>query len=90
MAGDAWLCVYCRQVLIRDATRLKELQRRLLLEQENYMRIISQEMPEIAQRFEPEEFIYSLHYSKFGQSRSYEVVTDRKLVHYAFKRDPLK
>lgn len=90
MAGNAWFCVNCRQVLTSDVTQLKVLQKRLLLEHENNLQLISQKMPEIAERIEPEEFIYSMHYHKFGRSRSFEVVTDRKLMHYAHKSGRLR
>lgn len=90
MAGNAWFCVNCQQILTRDATPLEELQKRLLLEQESRRQFIAQKMPEIAQGLQPDEFIYSVYYWKFGRSRSYEVVTDRKLVHYASNRDPMR
>jgi len=84
MAGNAWFCVNCLQILASDVTRLKELQKKLLLEQENYMQLIRRKMPEI-HSIEPEEFIYSLHYQKVGRLRSYEVITDRKLILYTFR-----
>lgn len=75
----AWFCVNCGQVLLSDATRLKELQRKLQFQQQKRR----ESMPEIVPHLQHEEFIYyMLHeYSLIGEKPIW-VVTDRKFVRY--------
>ena len=72
----------CRQVLTSDVTRLKELQKKLLLEQENNMQLISKKCLRLLSAWNLKSSSTPCAIERFDRRRSYQVVTDRKLILY--------
>lgn len=78
MADGSWFCLGCGEVLARDVNHLKQIQRKIRFQQES----LRNDILEIRDKIEPEEFIYFLFRYKGLFANKYFVVTDKKLVKY--------
>lgn len=78
VAEGSWFCIVCGEIITKDVSRLKQMQKKIRFQQEK----LKEDMPEIRDKIEPDEFIYFLFYYKGILSNKYFVVTDKKLMKY--------
>jgi len=78
MADGSWFCVVCGEILTKNINHLKQIQKKIRFQQES----LKNNMPEICDKIEPDEFIYFLFRYKGLLANKYFVATDKKLIKY--------
>jgi len=78
MADGSWFCTACGEILTKDVDHLKQIQRKMRFQQES----LKNDLPEIYDKIEPDEFIYFSFRFKGLLANKYFVVSDKKLIKY--------
>jgi hypothetical protein len=78
VAEGSWFCVVCGEIVTKDVNHLKQIQKKIRFQQES----MKNDMPEIRDKIEPDEFVYWLFVYKGLLANKYFVVTDKRLVKY--------
>ncbi|MGD0160770.1 MAG: hypothetical protein ABSB89_10810 [Candidatus Bathyarchaeia archaeon] len=78
MADGSWFCTACGEIVTKDVEHLKQIQRKMRFQQES----LKNELSEIDDKIEPDEFIYFSFRFKGLLANKYFVVTDKKLIKY--------
>ncbi|MEM3673295.1 MAG: zinc ribbon domain-containing protein [Candidatus Bathyarchaeia archaeon] len=73
---SSWFCMGCNTILTKDTDMLKELQKKIRLEQESMISCMPSWMGE---KLEPDEFIYFVLYEEIGGNNFY-AITDKRII----------
>ena len=76
MADGSWFCTVCGEIITKDVNHLKQTQRKMRFQQES----LKNDLSEICDKIEPDEFIYFSFRFKGLLSNKYFVVTDKKKI----------
>jgi ribosomal protein S27AE len=78
MAEGSWFCRVCGEIITKDVNHLKQIQKKIRFQQESSRN----DIPEICDKIEPDEFICFLFRYKGLLANKYFVATDKKLIKY--------
>lgn len=78
IADGSWFCIACGEITTKDSNHLKQIQKKIRFQQES----LKNDVPEIRDKIEPDEFIYFLFRYKGLFANKYFIATDKKIIKY--------